>query len=305
MLRRYKTIDLFSGCGGMSLGFQNAGFEILAAYDNWKPAVDVYELNFDHPIFSEDLADEKVQKKIKVFKPNVIIGGPPCQDFSIAGYRNMGERANLTIRYAEIVSQIKPKWFVMENVYNIERMPVLPKATKIFKDAGYGLTTRILNASYCGVPQARMRFFMVGHLGDEDNFLGELLDGRQTEKPMTVYDYLGDSLHTEYYYMHPRSYNRRAVFSIHEPSATIRGVNRPIPDGYKRHHADKADISEGVRALTSKERSYIQTFPESFVFEGKKTDVEQAIGNAVPVKLAEYVAKCILDYEQEEGAPSI
>lgn len=57
--------------------------------------------------------------------------------------------------------------------------------------------------------------------------------------------------------------------------------------------------------MTSKERSYIQTFPESFVFEGKKTDVEQAIGNAVPVKLAEYVAKCILDYEQEEGAPSI
>lgn len=305
MLRRYKTIDLFSGCGGMSLGFQNAGFEILAAYDNWKPAVDVYELNFDHPIFSEDLADEKVQKRIKAFKPNVIIGGPPCQDFSIAGHRNMGERANLTIRYAEIISRLKPKWFVMENVYNIERMPVLPKAIKIFKDGEYGLTTRILNASYCGVPQARIRFFMVGHLGDKDDFLGELLDGRQSEKAMTVYDYLGDSFHTEYYYMHPRSYNRRAVFSIHEPSATIRGVNRPIPDGYKRHHADKADISDGVRALTSKERSYIQTFPESFIFEGKKTDVEQAIGNAVPVKLAEYVAKCILEYEQKEGAPSI
>ena len=63
MLRRYKTIDLFSGCGGMSLGFQNAGFEVLAAYDNWKPAVDVYKLNFGHPIFSEDLADKKVQKK--------------------------------------------------------------------------------------------------------------------------------------------------------------------------------------------------------------------------------------------------
>lgn len=57
--------------------------------------------------------------------------------------------------------------------------------------------------------------------------------------------------------------------------------------------------------MTSKERSYIQTFPEAFVFEGKKTDVEQAIGNAVPVKLAEYVAKCILDYVQKEGAPSI
>ena len=97
--------------------------------------------------------------------------------------------------------------------------------------------------------------------------------------------------------MHPRSYNRRAVFSIYEPSATIRGVNRPIPDNYKRHHADKADISEGVRSLTSKERSYIQTFPEKFEFVGSKTNVEQAIGNAVPVKLAEYVARCLLEYK--------
>ena len=237
-----RTIDLFSGCGGMSLGFQNAGFDVVAAFDNWEPAVNIYSQNFTHPIYKADLNEEAPINQIEELQPDIIIGGPPCQDFSIAGYRNMGERANLTIRYAEIISRLKPKWFVMENVYNIERMPVLPKATKIFKDAGYGLTTRILNASYCGVPQARMRFFMVGHLGDKDDFLGELLDGRQTEKPMTVYDYLGDSLHTEYYYMHPRSYNRRAVFSIHEPSATIRGVNRPIPDGYKRHHADKADI---------------------------------------------------------------
>ena len=96
--------------------------------------------------------------------------------------------------------------------------------------------------------------------------------------------------------MHPRSYNRRAVFSIHEPSATIRGVNRPIPETYKKHHADKADISEGVRSLTSKERSYIQTFPEEFEFVGSKTNIEQAIGNAVPVKLAEYVARCLLEY---------
>ena len=299
-----RTIDLFSGCGGMSLGFQNAGFDVVAAFDNWGPAVNIYRRNFNHPIYKEDLNEDAPVERVRDFKPDIIIGGPPCQDFSIAGSRNMGERANLTIRYAEIISKIKPKWFVMENVYNIERMPVLPKATKIVKDAGYGITTRILNACYCGVLQARMRFFMIAHLGDEDGFLGKMLDSRQSKKPMTLYDYLGDSLHTEFYYMHPRSYNRRAVFSIHEPSATIRGVNRPIPEGYKRHHADKADISEGVRALTSKERSYIQTFPKEFVFEGKKTDIEQAIGNAVPVRLAEYVAKCIADYDKKEGVPS-
>ena len=298
-----RTIDLFCGCGGMSLGFQNAGFDIVAAYDNWDPAIDIYRRNFNHPIFKADLNKEEPIIEIEKANPDMIIGGPPCQDFSIAGQRNMGARANLTIRYAEIISRLKPKWFVMENVYNIERMPVLPKATAIIKEAGYGITTRILNASYCGVPQARMRFFMIGHLGDRDGFLGELLDQRLNKTPMTVYDYLGDSLHTEFYYMHPRSYNRRAVFSIYEPSATIRGVNRPIPEGYKKHPADKADITNGVRALTSKERSYIQTFPDSFVFEGNKTDVEQAIGNAVPVKLAEYVATCIALYDQQ-GGPS-
>lgn len=293
-----RTVDLFCGCGGMSLGFQNESFEIVGSYDNWKPAVEIYKKNFKHPIFEMDLYSDEAIEHIRNLNPEVIIGGPPCQDFSIAGNREMGKRANLTIRYAEIISIIKPEWFVMENVYNIERMPVLPKAAKIIKNAGYGITTKVLDASYCGVPQARKRFFMIGHISDEDGFLDDILSKNLSDHKMTVYEYLGDSLETEYYYMHPRSYNRRAVFSIHEPSATIRGVNRPIPETYKRHHADKADISEGVRSLTSKERSYIQTFPEEFEFVGSKTNIEQVIGNAVPVKLAEYVARCLLEYKE-------
>ncbi len=295
-----RAVDLFCGCGGMSLGFQNAGIEVLAAYDNWIPAINIYRDNFQHLVYDYDLNVAEAINHVKAFSPDMIIGGPPCQDFSIAGNRNMGERANLTVRFANIVSEIKPTWFVMENVYNIKRMPILPKAQRIFKKAGYGLTIRILNASHCGVPQARRRFFMIGLLGAEDNFLGRALDLAQSRVQMTVKDYLGDSLHTQFYYMHPRSYNRRGVFSIDEPSATIRGVNRPIPQGYKKHHGDKADPSKGgVRELTTKERSYIQTFPKGFVLEGKKTDVEQAIGNAVPVKLAEFVARRIVEYSQK------
>jgi len=297
-----KAIDLFCGCGGMSLGFQNAGIKILAAYDNWEPAVSIYRDNFDHPVFSLDLNTDKAVEKIRVFNPEIIIGGPPCQDFSIAGNRNMGKRANLTIRFANIVKEINPTWFVMENVYNIEKMPILPRVQKIFKGAEYGLTVRILNASHCGVPQARRRFFMIGLLGAKDDFLGRALDLAQSGLQVTVRDYLGDTLQTQFYYMHPRSYNRRGVFSIDEPSATIRGVNRPIPQGYKKHHGDKADPSDGeVRELTTKERSYIQTFPEEFVFEGKKTDIEQAIGNAVPVKLAEFVARRIVEYSLQQS----
>lgn len=107
---------------------------------------------------------------------------------------------------------------------------------------------------------------------------------------MTIFDYLGNELGIEFYYRHPWSYKRRAIFSIYEPSPTIRGVNRPIPKGYKKHAADAADITENVRALTTIERSYIQTFPKDFELKGTKTALEQMIGNAVPVKLAEYVA---------------
>lgn len=294
-----RAVDLFCGCGGMSLGFKNAGFQLLAAYDNWDAAINIYKSNFEHPIIKADLNEDQIIEDLHVLAPDIIIGGPPCQDFSIAGQRNMGERANLTIRYAHIIEQIKPEWFVMENVYNIERMPVLPKMIQIVKNAGYGLNIRVLDASRCGVPQKRNRFFMVGHLGDKDGFLDAIIERGLSDKQMTVYDYLGDSLDTEFYYMHPRSYNRRAVFSIYEPSSTIRGVNRPIPSNYQRHHADKAAITDGVRSLTTKERSYIQTFPVNFNFVGSKTEMEQAVGNAVPVKLAEYVAKCIIKYTEE------
>ena len=294
-----KAVDLFCGCGGMSLGFQKAGFSITCAYDNWESAVKIYNSNFSHRVYKCDLMQESVISDIKGQTPDIIIGGPPCQDFSISGKRDFeGKRANLTIRFSEIVSSIKPKWFVMENVYNIEKSPVLPIARSKLKAAGYGITTRVLDASRCSVPQARKRFFMIGRLDVDDGFLDNIIDNHLSSHKMTVYDYLGDKLNTEFYYMHPRNYSRRAVFTIHEPSATIRGINRPIPQNYKRHPADKADISDNVRCLTTKERSYIQTFPEWFELTGKKTDVELAIGNAVPVNLACYVAKCILEYEE-------
>lgn len=93
-----KIIDLFAGCGGMSLGFQNAGFEIISAYDNWQPAIDIYSANFNHPIIKKDLSKEDITGEIINSNPDMIIGGPPCQDFSIAGKRNFqGTRANLTI----------------------------------------------------------------------------------------------------------------------------------------------------------------------------------------------------------------
>ena len=298
-----RTVSLFAGCGGLSTGFHKAGFDIVAAFDNWEVALNVYKKNF--PETETYLCDLSFKNEdytlIKQFNPEVIIAGPPCQDYSHAGPRNeeLG-RADLTVAYAKIVKTLRPEWFVMENVDRIIKSKRLGIARELLKDSGYGITERILDASFCGVPQIRKRYFMIGKKDVADGFLNGYLDKSLANKRLTVREYLGNKLEIEHYYRHPRNYSRRAVFSIDEPSPTIRGVNRPIPKNYKRHPGDSAPISENVRPLTTIERSYIQTFPEDYIFEASKSDLEQMIGNAVPVKLAEYVARSIEAYIDEE-----
>lgn len=301
-----RVVDLFSGCGGLSLGFSQAGMEVVAAYDSWPAAVWVYSINFDHPVHTLDLSEEsKAAAHIRQFKPDIIIGGPPCQDFSSAGLRNEDNgRGNLTLSYARIISLIKPEWFVMENVSTITKTNKLSGAKEIFKESGYGMTQVVLNAALCGVPQKRKRFFLIGQLGQQDDFLGDIIQSCLAKKEMTVKDFFGDNIDIEYYYRHPRSYARRGIFSVNEPSPTIRGVNRPLPSGYRLHPNDPVDNLDGIRPLTTRERSLIQTFPESFNFVGSKSDVEQMIGNAVPVNLGKFVAQAILKYVNDKNTKS-
>jgi len=287
----------------MSLGFQNAGYKILGAYDNWDSAISIYKKNFNHSVYNVDLGNDIVHQQIVESKPEIIIGGPPCQDFSSAGHRNekLG-RADLTISFANIVIKSRPRFFIMENVERFRKSQILKQLFDLFKEAGYGLTAELLDASYCGVPQARKRFFLIGSIDATDNFLTLILKKNLALNPMSIYDYLGDSLGVEYYFRIPRSYNRRGVFSIYKPSMTIRGVDRPIPEGYKKHPGDLVKIGDKVRALTVLERSYLQTFPKNFIFEGAKTNLNQMIGNAVPVKMAEFVARAVKEYIQYQEA---
>ena len=298
-----RVVDLFCGCGGLSLGFRNAGFDIVCAMDNWDKALAVYKQNFSHPSLNIDLSDERSAAAIVAkYAPDMIIGGPPCQDFSSAGKRNEDNgRGGLTLSYAHIVATVRPRWFVMENVERIQGTRKLVEAEQTFREAGYGLTECVLDASLCGVPQKRRRFVMIGCLGARDDFMSGWIQRNIAHAPMTIKDYFGDKIDFEYYYRHPRSYARRGVFSVYEPSPTIRGVNRPMPQGYKLHPNDPVKSLEGIRPLTTKERSMIQTFPETFRFSGTKTEQEQMIGNAVPVKLGEFIAEAIWQYNKSEA----
>lgn len=286
------VIDLFAGCGGMSLGFEQAGFKISSAFEYWSPAAETYRRNFqDHPVFEIDLATEEALTILARFEGDCIIGGPPCQDFSSAGHRNEGlGRADLTIRFMDIVLAKRPRFFLMENVPRIEKSHLLERIVSAAEDRGYVVEKSVVDASFFGVPQARKRFILVGYLAEESMSYFEKLNSLKMDRQMTMRDYFGEELSFEHYFRVPRTYARRGVFSIDEPSMTVRGVDRPVPSGYPGHPKDSAQLSDDIRTLTTRERASVQTFPETFGFVGTKTNVNQMIGNAVPVELARRLA---------------
>lgn len=289
-----KAVDLFAGCGGLSLGLARAGIDVALALDAWAPAVACYSANFSHPAELFDLSDEAAAiARIAPEQPDLIAGGPPCQEFSHAGSRKEGARADLTLSFAKIVREVSPAFFLMENVDRAQSSKAFARAERLLQQAGYGLTRVVLNAAHCGVPQNRKRFFCIGELGAADNsILDELLNGLKS--PKTVKQYLKDEIDIEAYYRHPRNYSRRAIYSVHEPAPTMRGVNRPVAKGYPGHEGDAVPLTDSIRPLTTMERARIQTFPKKFKWVGTKTNVEQMIGNAVPVDLAKYVGSRIL-----------
>jgi len=171
MLSEYEftVLDLFSGCGGLSLGFQRAGFEIVAAYDSWERAVATYRANFSHAAHLVEL-----DKHTLLPKATVIMGGPPCQGFSSAGRRQVGDQRNTLVRvFAELIARHKPSAFVFENV---EGFLTQARGRFVFDllepliGAGYRIHLRKINAAHYGVPQHRKRVIAIGGLGWNPTF---------------------------------------------------------------------------------------------------------------------------------------
>ncbi|MCT8989634.1 DNA cytosine methyltransferase [Chelativorans sp. SCAU2101] len=242
-----RAVDLFAGAGGMSLGLKRAGFEIVQAYDSWEPAVEIYRRNVGPHVWQHDLKDIfRVGPMIAALAPDIICGGPPCQDFSAAGRRVEGERAALTRAFAMLVCIARPRWFLMENVPQAAKSTAWADARAMLVKAGYGLTESKLNAAFYGVPQARKRLFVIGRLGEQDGFLESVLVAARSDRPMTVRDMLGDAL-GDAFYVHPRHPGKRGVWSTDEPAPTMRGSSRrPMPAAYQPHPADAALIEAGA-----------------------------------------------------------
>lgn len=168
--KQYTFIDLFSGCGGMSLGFEWNGFKELLAIDNWKDALATYEYNRKntHTLCADlsCLSPDKVKDDYNITNVDVIIGGPPCQGFSVAGKRIIeDERNKLYKSFVDFVKCFHPKAFVMENVPNILSIGggiVKDSIMKDFEAIGYTVNVQVMTASDYGVPQNRRRAVFVG-----------------------------------------------------------------------------------------------------------------------------------------------
>jgi DNA (cytosine-5)-methyltransferase 1 len=172
----YTVLDLFSGCGGLSLGLEQAGFHIKLGIDHWQDALDTFELNHKNSqTYCADLSDvdfDFVERRYLPGGVDIIIGGPPCQGFSISGKRDPNDPRNkLYQSFVQAVTYFRPKAFLMENVPNLASMSNgLIKQTIIseFESLGYHTFSEKLLASDYGVPQSRRRFFLIGFLDSCD-----------------------------------------------------------------------------------------------------------------------------------------
>ncbi|PKM64687.1 MAG: DNA (cytosine-5-)-methyltransferase [Firmicutes bacterium HGW-Firmicutes-20] len=322
-----KLISLFSGAGGMDLGFEKAGFEIVYANEYDKSIWSTYMRNHKAPLDTRDIREIKSNELPEC---DGIIGGPPCQSWSEAGtLRGIADaRGQLFFEFIRILNDKQPKFFVAENVSGMlasRHSPAVKNIVDMFDKAGFDVHIKMLNAADYGVPQDRHRVFYVGFRKDlaiKFEF-PEKIDGKVTLRE-SIFDLKENALaakttnktngssciisNHEYFIGEFSSIymSRNRVRSWNEQSFTIQagGRHAPIhPQAPKmiKIEKDKQIFDEEnislYRRLTVRECARIQTFPDSFEFVyDNLSDGYKMVGNAVPVQLAYHVAFKIKNY---------
>ncbi len=370
-----NLIDLFAGCGGLSLGFEMAGFDIPVAVEKDKWASETYKKNHHTTkVITEDITQISDLSSILpegITKIDGIIGGPPCQGFSLSGNRDKNDpRNSLFMEFVRFVRHFKPTFFVMENVTGILSMKtkngdkVKDLIEKEFNSAGYNLEIFTLNAAEFGVPQSRLRVFFIGLkddiaydkdriepkgflFGDQQRTITDAImdlpqiqagEGSEamkyTTRPFTKYQEWAREnssvIHNHVAMRHTarlverfaqikhgqsvadvaEEFQQRKRGEADKISGKVYSQNnmRPYPD--KPSPTIPASFQSNFvhpylnRNYTAREGARLQSFPDTYIFCGKRTTMSweknlsqyQQIGNAVPPLLAKAIAKSIMDY---------
>lgn len=307
----YRVLSLFCGAGGFDLGFIRAGFDIVLGIDFDKDAIESCKVNFKHPVLLADIKNVE-----EVPECDVIIGGFPCQGFSIDGKRDVNDKRNfLYLEYVRILKKATPIMFIAENVKGLLSMDkgrVIQKIVSDFSNIGYYISYILLDAQNYSVPQRRKRVFIFGVRKDiwdkQNRFIFNINKNMlPVEKKVTLRDTIADIPFSkediiERYYGGFFMKSRRNT-SWDGVSKTITAVNPCIlhPDSKKMIRVGKDQYAFEknkesflkTRNLTYRECAAIQTFPRDFYFHGSLTSKYKQIGNAVPVNLAYRISKTV------------
>ena len=194
------AVDLFCGAGGLSFGLENAGIRVICGVDNWSPAAETYAANFCHPILADDVSCLNARRVLEFAgvteeRVDVVVGGPPCQGFSVQRIGSDSDRRNnLVLEFARMVAEFRPRMFLMENVPGLlgrRGRPFVEAFELAMLEAGYRMKSSLLNAADYGVPQARRRAFVCGWPEGAPEFRFPRPTHRTTDH-LTVWDAIGD-----------------------------------------------------------------------------------------------------------------
>jgi DNA (cytosine-5)-methyltransferase 1 len=311
LAERLTVISLFSGGGGLDLGFERAGCDVVECVDNDPESCKTLRFNRpDWNVFEGDIREYHPPED----GADLVIGGPPCQGFSMAGKGNPSDPRNfLWQEYFRIVKAARPAALVVENVSGLKHQrngDHLSGIIEALEEYGYKFAVGVLNAADFGVPQTRRRLFVIGMRDRQST-----LPAPAVSEYQTVRDAIEDLVSTEDADFNHKP-NRHAPHVVKRWSKLKPGEEDP---GYRRSRLDFDKPSHTIRAgggygprgdhlagfhppihpslprqLTVREAARIQSFPDDWIFQGSKTAQGRQVGNAVPVRMAEAVAKHVV-----------
>lgn len=311
----YKFIDLFSGAGGLSCGLVMAGFTPVASVEIMPEAVETYKYNFinkkgfNEKVETRDIRTQEVKEELYKTIGNqhidLIVGGFPCQGFSMAGNRVVSDpRNSLYLEMLEIVKNVQPDYVVMENVEGLRSMLDGKVETQIindYKEIGYEINVTTLNAADYGVAQQRKRVIFIGNRIGNKNYHPKPLYEPNNYKTLgsAIYKYMNideDKSINHVFTRHTEDMKKRLA-NVPEGSSLFKNYS----DSWKKSPWDKPSctIKENhgsvnihpklPRVLTARELAAIQSFPDDFIFQGAKKWQLVQIGNAVPPLLGKAI----------------
>lgn len=316
---KLNVIDLFCGCGGLTKGFVDAGLNVVAGIDIWNKAIESYKKNFNHLAICADLtklSPELFQKEYntEMKQIDIIVGGIPCQSFSIAGRRDKNDpRNSLFVEFVKYVNYFHPKAYMIENVIGILQKKtangekVIDIIMKNFEE-NYNSIICKLYASDFYVPQNRRRVIIIGIRKDLEIIPTEPVS-KSKKIPVKKILLPREEINKKYFLSQRAidGINRRKkeqkeagkgfgaqFLNLDKPSYTISA--RYWKDGYDAlvKYNDKE-----IRRLTITELKRIQTFPDEFIIEGQTKEIIMQIGNAVACKFAKYLGKHLIKILQQ------